>query len=385
MKNKKMKWLGVGLAVMLIFMTGCGATDNTDSSSSIESSSTNAEAENAETSSKDKGGGITVLDGNLTVYGGPYKVAFCSDNMGNSFRVQWVAEFENVCQELEEAGVISEYYVTNADGDVSKQISDMRDLITKDVDVIVISAASGTALTDVCDEAMEEGIKVVSCENYLEYEDGEIHETARLGAKQQEFGRIWAEWLAEQLGEKGNIILLQGMAGTLGSEQRWEGAADVFENYPDIKILGEAYGDWDYAKGKQAAEQLIAAYGDQIDGVWSQGGAMTQGCIDAFNEKGMELVPMTGEANNGMLKAWLENREKGFTSIAPNTPTYDSAMALELGLRACEGEDVSGFHELEIMCVTEENLEEYVKPELSDGFWVFTQLSDEQVKKLFEE
>lgn len=386
MSSKMLRRMALGLTGALVMMVGCGSNTEQGTSGATEASANVAVSGSVEASAVSSGSdGITVFDGSLTVQGGPYKVAFCSDNMGNSFRIQWIAEFENACQELQEAGVVSEYYVTNADGDVSKQISDMRDLITKNVDVIVISAASGTALTDVCDEAMEQGIKVVSCENYLEYEDGEVHETARLGAKQQEFGRIWAEWLVEQLDGKGNIILLQGMAGTLGSEQRWEGAAEVFENYPDIKILGEAYGDWDYAKGKQAAEQLIAAYGEQIDAVWSQGGAMTQGCIDAYNEKGMELVPMTGEANNGMLKAWLDNRDKGFTSIAPNTPTYDSAMALELGLRACEGEDVSGFHELEIMSVTEESLEEYVKPELSDGFWVFTKLSDDQVKKLFEE
>ena len=326
---------------------------------------------------------ISVFDGEFEVTGGPYKVALVNSSVGNSWRMQMVAEFENACKILQDEGVVSEYYITNANNDITKQIGDVRDLITKDVDIIAISCASGSALVDVCDEAMEEGIKVVSFDNYLVYDDGEVHETARTGVDQREFGRIWAEWLVDELNEEGDIIVLQGMAGTAGGEQRWEGAENIFKNYPGINILGEAYGDWDYAKGKIASEQLIAAHGSKIDGVWSQGGAMTQGCMDAFNERNMAMVPMTGEANNGMLKAWVENQSKGFTSIAPDSPSYVSVEALKLGLKAVSGEDVSGFHAFPLVFVTEETLNQYVKPDLPDSFWVFTHLSDEQIAELF--
>ncbi len=65
------------------------------------------------------------------------------------------------------------------------------------------------------------------------------------------------------------------------SNDRWQGAEEVFSQYPDIEIVGEAYGEWDYAKGKAATESLLSA-NPEIDAVWSQGGAMTQGAVDAF-------------------------------------------------------------------------------------------------------
>lgn len=380
--KKSVVALVVVLAFSILIFAGCQAPAVEGTASESPKASETQDA-SAEVSKAPEGEGVSVFDGEMTITGGPYKVALCNSSVGNSWRMQMVAEFENACKELQEAGVVSDYYITNSDGDISKQINDMRDLITKGVDVIAITCASGSALTDVCDEAMEEGIKVVSFDNYLEYEDGEVHETARIGVDQEEFGRIWGEWLVEQLGGKGNIIVLQGMAGTSGSEQRWAGAEKVFSQNPDIKVLGEGFGDWDYAKGKTAAEQLIAAHGDQIDGVWSQGGAMTQGCIDAFNERGMKLVPMTGEANNGMLKAWKANRDKGFTSIAPDSPSYVSVEALKLGFKALQGEDVSGYHAFPLQMVTEETLDEYVKPDLPDSFWVFTHLTDAQVQELF--
>jgi ribose transport system substrate-binding protein len=336
-----------------------------------------------DTSSDADRGTVEVFGGEFSVSGGPYTVALSNYSVGNSWRMQMVAEFENACEELKTQGVVDKYYITNSNGDIAKQISDVRDLITKGVDIIAITCASGSALTDVVDMAMEEGIKVVSFDNYLVYDDGQVHETARTGVKQEEFGRIWAEWLVEELNGKGDIILLQGMVGASGGLQRWAGAEEVFKDYPGINILGEGYGDWDYAKGKIIAEQLIAAHGSNIDGVWSQGGAMTQGAIEAFNERGLDMVPMTGEANNGMLKAWVANRDKGFTSIAPDSPSYVSVEALKLGMKAAEGIEVGGFHPFPLQVVTEENLDQYVKPDLPDSFWVFTNLTDQQIAELF--
>ncbi|MHB8963533.1 MAG: substrate-binding domain-containing protein [Saccharofermentanales bacterium] len=369
MKSTRVLACIVTLILCVSVFAGCSNPTQTPDSSTAASSAATS--------------GISVFDGEITVKGGPYKVALSNFSVGNSWRVQMVAEFENACEQLKTAGAISQYFVTNADGDIAKQISDVRDMITKDVDMIVITCASGSALTDVCDEAMAEGIKVVSFDNYLEYDDGQVQETARIGVDQVEFGKIGGAWLAEALEGIGNIIVLNGMAGTLGSEQRWNGAKAELDKFPDIKVLGIGYGDWDYAKGKVAAEQLIDAYGDQIDGVYSQGGAMTQGAIDAFNERGMELVPMTGEANNGMLKAWKANVDKGFSSIAPDAPSYVSVEALKLALRACEDEDVSGFHAFDFQMVTDANLDQYVNADLPDSFWVFTHLTTEQVKALF--
>lgn len=370
------------LSLVILLSMGCNKNESDQERTDSENKE-NVESVTDVKKEDDSKQVISVFDDEFEIKEGPYKVALCNSSVGNSWRVQMVAEFENACEELIKEGVVSEYFVTNANGDITKQINDMRDLITKDVDIIAITCTSGTALTDVCDEAMEEGIKVVSFDNYLEYEDGEVHETARIGVEQEEFGKIWAEWLVDALDGEGNIVTLQGMAGTSGSELRWKGAEDVFSEYPDIKVIGEAFGDWDYAKGKSSMEQLLAAHDDNIDGVWSQGGAMTQGAIDAYTERGKELVPMTGEANNGMLKAWKENIDSGFTSIAPDSPSYCSTEALKLGLRACEGEDVSGYHPFELQIVTQDNLDDYVREDLPDSFWVFTHLSDDQIKELF--
>ena len=68
------------------------------------------------------------------------------------------------------------------------------------------------------------------------------------------------EWLAKELNGKGNIIILNGMAGLTVAVNRRAGVQEVLDQYPNIKVLGEEYADWDYAKGKVATENLLSAF-----------------------------------------------------------------------------------------------------------------------------
>lgn len=307
-----------------------------------------------------------------------YKVALVNYSVGNSWRAQMVAEFEAEAKRLQEEGVISEYYITNSNDDISKEISDVEDMITKGVDAIVITAASPTALAPAVEEATEAGIKVVSFDNVVDTD----MQVATVGIDEKEFGRINAEFLVEALDGKGKIIVLNGTAGTTTDSLRWEGAEEVFVQYPEIEILGSANADWDYAKGKAAVESMLSAY-PEIDGVWSQGGAMTQGAIDAFIAAGRPLVPMSGEGNNGMIRAWVENRDNGLSCIAPSNPTYTSAEALRVVIKALNGEEVPSNVVMEMEVVTEENVDEYYRADMPDSYWVLTQLDDEALAELY--
>ena len=90
------------------------------------------------------------------------KIGAFTFGSGWSIVAQMEQEFVSEAEKLKSEGVVSEYYITNSNEDINKQISDMQDLITKKVDAIVITAASPTALAPVVEEATEAGIKVVS-------------------------------------------------------------------------------------------------------------------------------------------------------------------------------------------------------------------------------
>jgi len=308
-----------------------------------------------------------------------YVIGFSNFGVGNSWRVQMEAEFKARADYLVSEGVIKEYYMTNSNGDVSKQISDMQDLIAKKCNAIIITAASPDELSPVCEKAMAAGIIVISFDNYVTTNNI----TAKVGIDEVEFGRYGAQWLVDKLGGKGNIIVLNGIAGTGVDAMRNKGAMSVFTKYPNIKILGEVHAGWDYDNAKTAMEGFLAAH-PQIAGVWSQGGAMTQAALDAFVAAKRPLVPMSGEANNGLLKAWKENLKNKFDSIAPCSPTSMSADALDTAIKALDGKIVQLNTIISLPVITSDTLDDYVRMDIPDSFWNYTILTSAQIDALYK-
>jgi ribose transport system substrate-binding protein len=308
-----------------------------------------------------------------------YVIGLSNFSLGNSWRVQMVEEAKYAAEQ--HADLVAELIVTEAEGSVEKQISDIEDLIAKKVDAILITAANPKALVPVVDKAMNAGIVVVDFDN-LVYTD---NITAHVIVDQKEFGRVQGEWLVKVLNGKGDIIAFNGIKGTAISAERFEGAKSVFDKYPNIKIVQEVYADWDYAKAKRAMENLLAAY-PKIHGVWSQGGAMSEAVVEAYLERNECPPPVTGEDGNGFLKIWKEvqNTCPGWDSIATSMPTWCSAKAMEVALDALQGKKVNKEVFIPIPTITSKTLDNYVKPDLPDSFWCNSQLPEDRVKKMFE-
>ena len=306
----------------------------------------------------------------------PYKVGVSNFSVLNSWRVQMIAEIN--AEAKRQGDLIEAIYITNSNESLPKQISDFEDLIAKGCDIIIIDPMSSTGLLPVIEKAHELGIIVVDFDSNINTENISGHILVDNG----EFGKVGAEYIVEKLNGKGKIIVLNGIKGAGIDQIREQGAMNVFEQYPDIEILGKAWAHWDYAQGKRATEDFLAAH-PQIDGVWSQGGAMTQGAMEAFVEAGRPLVPMAGEDNNGYLKLWKEYQSQGFSGYSASMPTYTGATALGLALNIIQGRPYHKYTKIPIPTFGDELLDEYLKPDLPDSYWANTRLSDEAAKEMF--
>lgn len=310
---------------------------------------------------------------------GGYTVALCNFSLGNTWRVQMEKTFEQQAEKYKADGLIKDYYTTNSDGDAAQQVSDMQDLVTKGVDIICLTAASPTALVPAVDDAMDAGVTVISFDAGVDTDNV----TASLTVDNYAFGKTDAEWLGEQLGGKGKIILLAGQAGSKNAELRVQGATETLESeYPDIEIISTNYCDYDYATAKSAMESLVSAH-DDIDGILSLGGAMSRACIDVYESAGKKLVPITGEANNGFLKMWKERADAGFTSCCPISPNTSGADALDLGLKAITGAEFEKENVYDIAPVTIDTLDDFVRVDLDDNYWAPSILNEDTLQEMY--
>lgn len=301
------------------------------------------------------------------------KVGYDIYYLGNSWSVQLYQEFKWNAENLYKDDLDVTY--VQSDNDVSKQIANLEDLIAQGVDVIITTPIDTTAINSTLQDAMDAGIKVVLLAATI---DGDSYDTL-ITVDETDFGATGAWWLADQLGGEGNIIILNGISGFSSNTLRYEGAMSVFDQYPDINILAAEDADWDYAAAKTVTSDLLATY-PEVDGVWSQGGAMTLGAIDSFNEANRELVPMTGEDNNGYLKACVNNNIEG---IAVSKPTWLARVAIENAIKLMNGEEVKKDDIYPVATITTEQMPDYVHMDLSDDVWCSTELPEDVLADIF--
>lgn len=301
---------------------------------------------------------------------GPYTIGFSDWGLVNSHRVQTRESMNILAKQL---GVTLK--ITDAGGDVNKQIADVDDLLTQNIGALVIAPAVAEALAPAIEKAFDKGIPVV----VFQSDPGTEKFTSYVHALDADFGVAGMTQLAKDMNGKGNLIALRGIAGNPVETARYEGMKSVLANNPGIKLVGEDFGDWNEDKGKAVAQNLLAA-NPQIDGVWSSGAAMTKGAISAFQEATRPLPPMSGEHLNGFLKLW---QQLGIKSVAPVYPSWMGPEALKVAVLSLQGQCVYKEYVPNPPAITNADLASAIKADVSDDAWIEGYLTDQQLKAIF--
>jgi kynurenine formamidase len=132
-----------------------------------------------------------------------------------------------------------------------------------------------------------------------------------------------ARWLAEELGDGGRVVGVNGIAGHPANEARWSGAQEVLED-AGIEIVTQANANWSQAEGQSVMQDLLNQHGDNIDGVWAQDG-VAEGVLRALIDADRLDLVTTGEARAGYMRLW---DEVGISTIGVVNPPGVGATAL---------------------------------------------------------
>jgi ribose transport system substrate-binding protein len=272
---------------------------------------------------------------------GPYTIGFSNAGLGDSWRVVGLHSLMKAAAENKDE--IAHLYITDAGHDDAKQVADIQDLVSRGIDLLLVSANTAQALDPAVSQVMEQGIPVVMVDRRIESDNFVTFVTASDAIT----GRFFAQWIVEKLGGEGNVVMLGGQAGSSPSVNREIPAEAVFAQYPGIKILEKSYGDWSPVKAKQVMQGMIQKYGKDIDAVWVAHGLMTPGSIEAFVEAGWadgEIPPHTNADVNGGMQLAIKHK----------------VPLLEVGYPpAMMGESIksvlSVLHGAPVQCVTEIN------------------------------
>lgn len=166
-----------------------------------------------------------------------------------------------------------------------KQTSDIEDMMVKGIDALVILATESAPMTPVAKRAHDRGIFIVNVDRGFLPEAGPIADIF-LEGDNKAFGRKSAQFIAERMKGKGNLVILTGIPCTVDTD-RVNAALEVFKQYPDIKILAQQPAFWNREKALQVMENLLTRF-PKIDAVWAQDDDMLLGAVQAIEEAGRE-------------------------------------------------------------------------------------------------
>lgn len=172
--------------------------------------------------------------------------------------------------------------VTDGQNTSAKQVSDVESLLAQGIKVLMISPLTSDALTPVVKEAMDAGIPVITMDRKVN-----TPVTLHIGAENKPIGTQAAQELASVLGDKGNIVEIQGTASASATVDRHDGFAEELAKHPNMKVVAVQYADYLREPALKFMEDTLQRFGPgQIQAVYAHNDEMALGAIQALESAG---------------------------------------------------------------------------------------------------
>ena len=250
--------------VMVISLAACGQTAEPEAPDSQESAadSTTPSGEKAPAAESD-----------------PLTIAVCVPRLSNPFFGRAASILEEYAKTLD--GVKIEVY--DANDESATQLEQIENVITSQVDGVLMAPVVSDALVPAAEALEEAGIPFVTVDRMVDYDAYVAH----VGGDNVSGGRVAAEYIADVIGDEEATVLL--MLGTLGASptlQRQEGFMEVMSGKSNITVL-EQSANFLRSEGMTVMENVLQAHPD-LRAVFTQNEEMGLGAIEALQDMGYE-------------------------------------------------------------------------------------------------
>ncbi|MGW7230847.1 ABC transporter permease/substrate-binding protein [Streptomyces cyaneofuscatus] len=290
-------------------------------------------------------GGVSYFNSGSS--GGTTKVGMSLSTLNNPFFVQMK---DGAQAEAKKAGI--DLTVTDAQNDASQQANQLQNFTSSGVSSIIVNPVDSDAVGPGVRSANKADIPVIAADRGVNKADA----ATLVASDNVAGGKLAADALADKLGGKGSIVILQGTAGTSASRERGAGFAEGLKAYPDIKVVAKQPADFDRTKGLDVMTNLVQSHPD-ITGVFAENDEMALGAVKALGSKAGTSVSVVGfDGTPDGLKAV----EAGtlYASVAQQ-PSELGRIAVQNAVKAAKGEKVEKTVKVPVKVVTRENVADF--------------------------
>lgn len=214
-----------------------------------------------------------------------YKIGYIAKNTTNPYMV---AQGAGITKAGEDMGFEAIVQAPSMADSVEEQVKLMENMIQQDCQAIIVHCADSNGIMPGVRAARDAGVIVLTIGTPAA-EDTFL----RTGVDYYETGYTIAKDMAEQLGGKGNLIILEGPAGAQNANERLNGIQDALKEYPEITIVASQTANFKRTEGMSVTENLLQKYTD-IQGIIGCNDESALGAIQAVKAAGIPDVLVSG-------------------------------------------------------------------------------------------
>lgn len=280
-----------------------------------------------------------------------WTIGFSQDTMDHPWRAYMVTSAEAQAKKYPE---IAEFIFTDAGGSNEKQIADVEDLISRGVDLIMMSPREAQALVPAVEAIKAAGIPLVVLDREIVGEDYNVF----IGGNNLQIGEELGKYTAANAPEGFKYLELEGIPGATPTIQRHEGFTAQIEG--KAERLDAQPANYDLAPAIPIMEDWLTKYKGEFQVIYAHNDPMILGAINVLKEAGYQpgdvfLVGVDGqrEAFEAIKEGWLQ---------ATAIYATGGALGLDMAVRVLKGEPVPKRIITETPVITAENVDDFYDP-----------------------
>lgn len=304
--------LAVGLMLTSVFI-GCGTKRNPTTTSQPTTATITG----------------TTTQGTTTTTTGTKKIGLVLSTLNNPFFVSMKNGAQKRATELGHTLV-----VFDSQNDSAKESSNIEDLISQKVDILLINPTDSGAVVNSVKSANAKKIPVITLDRAS---NGGVVAT-HIASDNVAGGKMAADFLVTLLKGKGNVVELQGIAGTSAARDRGKGFDDQIATSTNIKIIAKQAADFDRAKGLSVMENILQAQ-PKIDAVFAHNDEMALGAVKAIEASKRSGIVVVGfDAVEDAVKAVQEGK---MAATVAQQPELIGSMGIDNADKVLKNQTVS--------------------------------------------
>lgn len=348
----KKRILAVTLAAAMVgSLAACGGgTEETTAAPETTAAEAEAEAEAEEPAAEAEAEAEEEAPAAEAASGGPYKFGYTCMDGTNPFFVT----IQEKMKELVEANG-DELIITDPGNDVTKQISQVEDMLSQNLDGLFMNPVDAQGIIPALDQAQAAGVPMVG----FDTEVGDMsYLVSYTGSDNYNAGKVVGEDLVKKCPDGGPIIVLD--SPTMQSVvDRTNGFLDAIEGHGfEIVAQQDAKGNLQEAMG--IAEDLLQAHPDVV-AIFGGNDPTALGALAAANAAGLEKGKclIYGVDGSPDVKSELAAGTSLMEGTGAQSPIAIAEQAVEIMYNYLAGEDVDERYPVDTFLITADNVAEY--------------------------